>query len=40
MPNTDLERVTAYHERTKHHPDRYARSLGYMDWESQPAPFR
>ena len=40
MPSTDLERVTAYHERTKHHPDRYARSLGYMDWESQPAPFR
>jgi len=40
MPSTDLERVTAYHERTKHHPERYARSLGYMDWENQPAPFR
>ena len=34
------ERVLAYHERTKHHPQRYARSLGYMDWETQPEPFR
>ena len=25
---------------TKHHPDRYARSLGYMDWSTQPNPFR
>lgn len=30
----------AYHQRTKHHQDRYARSLGYLDWASQPAPFR
>ncbi len=30
----------AYHERTKHHFQRYARSLGYMDWASQPHPFR
>ena len=29
-----------YHNRTKHAPMRYAASLGYMDWESQPDPFR
>ncbi len=29
-----------YHQRTKHHPDRYAASLGYMDWATQPDPFR
>ena len=37
---TDLERVLAYHERTKHRPGRYAASLGYLDWASQPNPFR
>ncbi len=34
------EVVVAYHERTKHHHHRYAASLGYMDWASQPDPFR
>ncbi len=29
-----------YHQRTKHHFDRYARSLGYLDWATQPDPFR
>lgn len=29
-----------YHERTKHHFNRYARSLGYLDWKNQPDPFR
>jgi len=29
----------AYHERTKHRPGRYARSLGYLDWDNQPDPF-
>lgn len=29
-----------YHERTKHHLHRYAASLGYLDWDSQPNPFR
>jgi SagB-type dehydrogenase family enzyme len=29
-----------YHEATKHHFDRYARSLGYLDWATQPDPFR
>jgi len=32
--------AVAYHERTKHHPNRYAASLGYMDWATQPDPFR
>lgn len=32
--------VLLYHERTKHHPGRYAASLGYLDWHSQPDPFR
>jgi len=35
-----LETVLAYHERTKHHPRSYARSLGYLDWDTQPDPFR
>lgn len=30
----------AYHERTKHHYHHYARSLGYLDWDTQPNPFR
>jgi SagB-type dehydrogenase family enzyme len=32
--------VIGYHERTKHHFHRYARSAGYMDWDNQPNPFR
>jgi len=32
--------VLGYHERSKHRPGRYAPSLGYLDWETQPAPFR
>jgi SagB-type dehydrogenase family enzyme len=34
------EGITKYHERTKHHPFRYARSAGYLDWEGEPDPFR
>jgi SagB-type dehydrogenase family enzyme len=30
----------AYHERSKHHPHRYAPSPGYLDWQTQPDPFR
>jgi SagB-type dehydrogenase family enzyme len=30
----------AYHERTKHDYGRFARSLGFLDWDSQPDPFR
>jgi hypothetical protein len=35
-----LDITLAYHERTKHHPFRFAPSLGYMDWDTQPVPFR
>ncbi|MCI0500011.1 MAG: SagB/ThcOx family dehydrogenase, partial [Planctomycetales bacterium] len=42
LPMTDrtVEEIIGYHEATKHHYDRYARSPGYMDWENQPNPFR
>ncbi|MBL9099824.1 MAG: nitroreductase [Myxococcales bacterium] len=40
MADPDLARVLAYHTRTKHRPGRYAASLGYLDWDSQPNPFR
>lgn len=36
----DLERVLAYHERTKHQPGRFARGPGGLDWDSQPDPWR
>jgi SagB-type dehydrogenase family enzyme len=29
-----------YHSRTKHHLHRFAASAGYLDWETQPDPFR
>lgn len=29
-----------YHEQTKHHFHRYARSPGFLDWANQPNPFR
>jgi len=32
--------VYTYHNETKHAPSRYARSLGYMDWATQPDPYR
>ncbi|NGZ09241.1 MAG: SagB/ThcOx family dehydrogenase [Nitrospira sp. LK70] len=35
-----LHRVIHYHRQTKHHFNRYARSLGYLDWVNQPDPFR
>lgn len=35
-----VDQVIAYHLRTKHHFNRYARSLGYLDWANQPNPFR
>ncbi len=37
---TSIETALAYHEATKHHPHRYARSPGYLDWATQPDPFR
>ena len=38
--NTNLQTVFHYHETTKHSQYRYAKSLGYMDWATQPNPFR
>lgn len=35
-----LHQVRDYHRRTKHRPGLYARSLGVMDWATQPDPFR
>jgi SagB-type dehydrogenase family enzyme len=32
--------IIAYHDRTKHHPDRYAKGPGGLDWANQPDPFR
>jgi len=32
--------VVAYHDGTKHHYGRFAKSLGYLDWATQPKPFR
>jgi SagB-type dehydrogenase family enzyme len=35
-----IDRVIHYHVQTKHHFNRYARALGYLDWANQPDPFR
>lgn len=40
MPPDPIDRVIRYHVQTKHHFNRYARSLGHLDWASQPDPFR
>ena len=32
--------IIAYHDRTKHHPERYALGPGGLDWVTQPNPFR
>ena len=35
-----LEAVLRYHERTKHHLNRFAPGPGELDWANQPDPFR
>ena len=35
-----MERIIAYHQETKHQPNRMARGPGRMDWANQPDPFR
>ena len=35
-----VDQVIRYHIQTKHHFNRYARSMGVLDWASQPDPFR
>ena len=32
--------IIDYHDRTKHHPERYANGPGGLDWANQPDPFR
>jgi len=40
--DSDAHRQTIrlYHARTQHHLHGYARALGYLDWATQPDPFR
>ena len=38
--NFAVTETLLYHERTKHHYHRYARSAEFLDWASQPNPFR
>ena len=40
MISEKVKGIIKYHETTKHHYDRYARSPGFMDWQNQPNPFR
>jgi SagB-type dehydrogenase family enzyme len=40
MKDRRTKEILRYHEATKHHYDRYAKSPGYMDWQNQPNPFR
>ena len=38
--SSTLNRVKRYHHQTKHEFNRFAKSLGYLDWANQPDPFR
>ena len=41
MSEDPVATALAYHERSKHRlPNRYANSLGFLDWDNQPNPFR
>jgi SagB-type dehydrogenase family enzyme len=40
LEGNNLERVLAYHQRSKHNLEGYAPGPGFMDWASQPDPFR
>ena len=41
VPNaSELEAVMRYHERSKHHFNRFAPGPGELDWANQPDPFR
>lgn len=39
-PDSETPLVVAYHDGTKHHFGRFARSAGHLDWATQPDPFR
>ncbi len=32
--------IKGYHQRTKHAPNRYALGPAFLDWTSQPSPYR
>jgi len=36
----NIQIIQYYHEETKHHYHKFANALGYMDWDTQPDPFR
>ncbi|HIP28364.1 MAG TPA: SagB/ThcOx family dehydrogenase, partial [Sulfurovum sp.] len=38
--NKNTQMVYTYHNETKHSQLQYAKSLGYMDWATQPNPYR
>ena len=38
--HSTISTTLLYHEQTKHHFQRYARSAGSLDWANQPNPFR
>lgn len=40
MSETAADILRAYHQRTKHHLQRYAAGPGNLDWDAQPAAFR
>ena len=40
MPSSSDSPIHRYHDGTKHSFQRFARWLGYLDWASQPKPFR
>lgn len=37
---TPLDTILDYHQRTKHHLQKYAAGPDFLDWDSQPDPFR
>lgn len=39
-PATPVAQVRAYHQRSKHHLQRYAAGPDTLDWDAQPDPFR
>ncbi len=37
--NKNKQMVYTYHNETKHSQRQYAKSLGYIDWVTQPNPY-
>jgi SagB-type dehydrogenase family enzyme len=40
MPTDPVATALEYHQRTRHSPHAFARSAAYLDWDTQPDPFR